>query len=459
MPAERSARAGRGRPMGNASGRFGKSSTRKKESKKEISVSPGRAIKSKGKKMIIPAETVMRKMGHIESSKVTPKVDSKTSTLVGNRGTVADALAVEQAAKGRKTLPLTPLALAIRNAYKGAKSGEQERAILARIEAVQPSPSTQEIGRALVASGIPDHRASRVAVEWESLAGLPANDRRAVTLCRQFMVDTKDPAPEKGAGKWSWEDLGGRISNWGEREIASYLATFFRIGEERHRYAIILRIMRGISPLPTPEKAERLFADAPERERLILVGYYRHAFAMRDKGRSEASRREFAGEIIGLMERNPPSELLRAADYLAAQQASLGLPATPQPGPRFPSEAPPEPTPPERESEAPKTIPFGIALKAIVDSGYAVCMDGGNKLSLRGLPLWKKLGVQITPEEITELRSQTDVVIGLVDGLTNLLRERDPEDRETRKLSALRKQVDSLISLLDPVLTGRGRPE
>ncbi len=304
-------------------GKIGKSSTSKEEAKKEFSKRPGRAAK-KGKKMIIPVEIVASKIGQIEKG-LTLKASSKAAVKPSANRHVSDALPDEQAARGyhllgRPKRPLTPLARAIRNAYKGAKAGQHEKAIIARIKAAAPAPSAQEIARALVESGIPAHRASKVAKSWDSIIRgrkLPSDKPMGLS---QFLQE-RDPEPDATVR------IEGKLLEqraWDVRKAAITEAFHQAAGLRKHQ--AVLEYFLEISPLPNLRQAEDLMSDLPMRDRLELTELYVSAFNLVERGRPESERKAFARGYIGAMIPMTPAERIRTVREAEAEEIGKAMP-------------------------------------------------------------------------------------------------------------------------------------
>lgn len=411
-------------------GNTGKSSTSKKGAKKEFSKRPDRATKQKGNKMIIPAETVMRKIGQLEKGpKHAPKAAAPSGLHREGRG---PAKATKRATQGHdkggsKTATKNWRARypAILKAFEDAPADGITQAVCAVLETLVPAPTTWQVGELLEEAGIPDHARAWIRIMYEDPKAKKNKIAQEADRARRVARDAA-----KGGGKAlpHVEKVFGPAP-LGPLANIDQASTLPQVAEECPAY------LKSVFDAADPEQIAR------------------------DTGRAaDALRNIWSHAYRGL------HELCKAAGIPKAWHLDIGVAATRAEAAREQAARTAE-TERRRQAQAPAAAeapkpkaeardPFGEALKLIVDSGYAVSVNG-KAMDLRGLPLWQREGVCIQPGEIRDLRAQVAVVIGLVDGLTNLLPERDPEDRETRKLSALREQVDNLIGLLDSILTGR----
>lgn len=332
----------------------------------------------------------------------------------------------------------------------------------------------------------------------------------AEQLTRDAQHQAAAAARSLPAGQWEWEDLGRILATWPEANAAGFLSQVFGLSEKGKGYAIALEVLRGINPAPDGEKLERLLSGISERDRMVIAQQYRDGWARRTFDKLHKAKAE-GGNLMEAIAGPDPLKLAAAGQgaptFPHLEKAFGPDPLGPIPendkGPALPEDAEDCPAYVKAafDSAAPDCIAkdTAAAIVAVMETwkpGGRPSTDGQTLFDLAGIPSeWKSAtisalldaeraaeraaqkaeverrtaqapqhkaeapahreGAYLAPGEAQDLRAQIDVVIGLVDGVTNLLAERDPEDRETRKLSALREQVENLIGLLDPVLSGQ----
>ena len=412
--------------------------------------------------------------------------------------------------RGAQIHPMTRKAQGVLRAYIGAPGGLGVEAVYRYLSTLDPLPTYREAIH--LTEKIPSLAGARVLARY--FAFLQAVERIQAQLAEQLTRDAQHQAAAAArslpAGQWEWEDLGRILATWPEANAAGFLSQVFGLSEKGKGYAIALEVLRGINPAPDGEKLERLLSGISERDRMVIAQQYRDGWARRTFDKLHKAKAE-GGNLMEAIAGPDPLKLAAAGQgaptFPHLEKAFGPDPLGPIPendkGPALPEDAEDCPAYVKAafDSAAPDCIAkdTAAAIVAVMETwkpGGRPSTDGQTLFDLAGIPSeWKSAtisalldaeraaeraaqkaeverrtaqapqhkaeapahreGAYLAPGEAQDLRAQIDVVIGLVDGVTNLLAERDPEDRETRKLSALREQVENLIGLLDPVLSGQ----
>ncbi|MDB5046976.1 MAG: hypothetical protein JWO30_47 [Fibrobacteres bacterium] len=201
--------------------------------------------------------------------------DGDWSVVKGPKELASPTKAKEKTAKGSRKATLSPLARAIRNAYKNSKAGKQVSDILDRIIAHQAGdPNRNAVRRALAASGIPARQASLVAEAW-----------KARSVAMQSVANVLKDGP----------------------------------GEDRHISA--LNLVLEMSPIPTPEELSDSVKGTPLEFQIKFIWHYMGAFDNKNKDLTESARKASARRYIADLAQRVPAEYAEAGRAALAKES------------------------------------------------------------------------------------------------------------------------------------------
>lgn len=285
--------------------------------------------------------------------------------------------------------------------YKSAPAGGQEPYLWARLEKESPEPAPAAIAWALGVSHLPRPLAVRLVMRWDSEHGPKAN---AAEL-----------------GKALKEELAKSPTDALRAQLAA--------------------ASKGPQPATTaPEpKAEAAGEELP-KTREECPAYVRKAFEEADPDDIAGATGEAIFKAMPIW--SPANVGRRFIDSSLFKAAGIPL-----------------------EWETRIGMAYGDCVNAAEERAHTAEAERRRALKPKAAePEPEPAGIESDPVdwirvsrgEAKDIEAQASIVLGLVDGVTARLEERDPEDREARKLSALRGQVDNLIDLLNPIMTGEG---